>query len=71
MLGNSGNPDAIAVLARTLAGEPEPLVRGHAAWALGELGGVAAIRALEAARVSESDASVAGEIALALTDATA
>ena len=55
VLGNSGNPDAIAVLARTLAGEPEALVRAHVAWALGELGGGAARRALETARTRESD----------------
>jgi epoxyqueuosine reductase len=71
VLGNSRNPDAIAILSRTLAGEPEPLVRGHAAWALGELGGQAAQRILETARVRESDAAVAAEIRLALARAAA
>jgi epoxyqueuosine reductase len=71
VLGNSGNPDAIAVLARTLAGEPAALVRAHAAWALGELGGRLAQRALEIARARESDPAVAAEIALALGHASA
>jgi epoxyqueuosine reductase len=66
VLGNSGNPDAIAILARTLAGEPEALIRAHAAWALGKLGRGDAMRALEAARPREPDHSVAAEIDLAL-----
>ncbi|HVA40910.1 MAG TPA: tRNA epoxyqueuosine(34) reductase QueG, partial [Candidatus Binataceae bacterium] len=70
VLGNSGNRDAIAILARTLAAEPEALVRSHAAWALGELGGGAARHTLEAARTRESDPSAAAEIALALAHAT-
>ncbi len=71
VLGNSGNPDAIAILARTLAGEPEALVRAHAAWALGELGGGPARRTLETARARESDEAVAAEITLALARAAA
>src|SRR5438876_17237 len=64
-LGNSGNPDAVPVLAAALA-DPEPLVRGHAAWALGRLGGAAARRALEAARARETDGGAAAEIGTAL-----
>ncbi|MBF6560921.1 MAG: tRNA epoxyqueuosine(34) reductase QueG [Candidatus Binataceae bacterium] len=64
-LGNSGNPAAIAILARALAGEPEAIVRGHAAWALGRLGGAPARDALDRARPRESDPMVLGEIALA------
>jgi epoxyqueuosine reductase len=71
VLGNSGNRDAIAILARSLAGEPEALVRAHAAWALGELGGGLARRALETARARESDQTVASEIEAALTHASA
>ena len=55
VLGNSGNRDAIAVLARTLGEETEPLVRSHAAWALGRLGGRSARMALERRRKAESD----------------
>lgn len=36
-LGNRGDPTAIPGLARALAGDPETLVRSHAAWALGEI----------------------------------
>src|SRR5216117_1071392 len=64
-LGNSGNPDAVPVLAAALA-DPEPLVRGHAAWALGRLGGAAARRALEAARARGTDGGAAAEIEAAL-----
>jgi len=37
-LGNRGDAAAVPALIRALAGDPEPLVRGHAAWALGEIG---------------------------------
>jgi len=37
-LGNRGEPNAVPALSRTLAWDPAPLVRGHAAWALGEIG---------------------------------
>lgn len=66
VLGNSGNRDAIAVLARTLEAEPEALVRAHAAWAIGRLGGRAARDGLERRRRGEDDPSVAAEIAAAL-----
>jgi epoxyqueuosine reductase len=36
-LGNRGGTSAIGALAATLAHEPEPLVRAHAAWALGRI----------------------------------
>lgn len=51
-LGNAGDPAAIPALIRALA-DHEPLVRGHAAWALGQLGGAAAVAALS--RVAEND----------------
>jgi epoxyqueuosine reductase len=64
-LGNSGNPDAVPPLIAALD-DPEPLVRGHAAWALGRLGGPRARAALDAARRREPDAEVVAEIAAAL-----
>jgi epoxyqueuosine reductase len=64
-LGNSGNRDAVPALDRALA-DPEPLVRGHAAWALGRLGGPAARTALERARRTNADGSVRAEIDAAL-----
>lgn len=64
-LGNSGNPDAVPPL---LVGvrDREPLVRAHAAWALGRIGGAAARDALENARRTDEDATVVGEIVAAL-----
>jgi epoxyqueuosine reductase len=47
--------------------EGEPLVRGHAAWALGRIGGEEARRVLEQAFELEEDAAVRGEIEAALT----
>jgi epoxyqueuosine reductase len=61
-LGNSRNPAAVPILADTLKNEPEPLVRAHAAWALGRFDGVEARRTLEGARMKESDAVVRAEI---------
>lgn len=65
-LGNSGNREAVGVLARTVEREPEPLVRAHAAWALGRLGGDCARHALEAARRRETEAEVIAEVQAAL-----
>ncbi len=65
-LGNSGNRDAVAPLARALASEPEALVRSHAAWALGRLGGCASRRSLERRASDENDADVSREIRAAL-----
>jgi epoxyqueuosine reductase len=59
-LGNVGSKDDIPALTEALS-DREPLVRGHAAWALGRLG---AKEALCSAR--ESDAYVQSEIAAAL-----
>jgi len=61
-LGNSGDPSAIPALEKALLHE-EPLVRGHAAWALGRLG---AKSALEARRPAESDPQVLEELEAAL-----
>jgi epoxyqueuosine reductase len=46
----------------------EPLVRGHAAWALGRIGSSAAIAALQQKLLSEDDAEVKSEIEEALRD---
>jgi epoxyqueuosine reductase len=65
-LGNSGNQAAIPILARSLANEPEALVRAHAAWALGRLGGAQARRALADAMGRETDTIAIEEIRGAL-----
>ena len=57
--------DAVPVLSDAFSAS-EPLVRGHAAWALGRVGGAAARFALEAALSSEEDGWVLEELELAL-----
>jgi epoxyqueuosine reductase len=65
-LGNQGDPAAVPALAKCLKEEPEPLARGHAAWALGRIGGEAALAALQEAYKNEKDAGVLDEIREAL-----
>ena len=69
-LGNHRDPRGTPALAGALA-DPEPLVRGHAAWGLGEIaaaaGDAAARSALERARSGEADAFVREEIEAALS----
>jgi len=54
------------VLAETLLHEPEPLVRAHAAWALGQMRAANARAALQQAAAIETDLDVLREIAAAL-----
>src|SRR5713101_3798850 len=53
-LGNIADRGSVTALAGALD-DPEPLVRGHAAWALGRLGGTAARAALAEALSREAD----------------
>ncbi|MCE2465440.1 MAG: tRNA epoxyqueuosine(34) reductase QueG [Dehalococcoidia bacterium] len=64
-LGNAGDPGSVAPLAKALK-QGDALVRGHAAWALGQIGGEKAILALEEAACIEVDAHVRDEIAASL-----
>jgi epoxyqueuosine reductase len=66
-LGNSGDPVALPALIRVL-GEDPALVRGHAAWALGRLGGPVAQAALQARLLIEDEGWVREELAAALDD---
>lgn len=63
--GNSGDASMIAHLLPLLH-DAEPLVREHAAWALGRLGGSTAAKALAEAHAIETDADAREEIKLAL-----
>jgi epoxyqueuosine reductase len=65
-LGNLGDPRAVPELVRALGDADDPVVRGHAAWALGRIGGDAARGALASAGRTERDARVAAEIEEAL-----
>lgn len=64
-LGNVADRRSVPALAGALD-DPEPLVRGHAAWALGRLGGRTAGAALQRAISREADAWVRDECGLAL-----
>jgi epoxyqueuosine reductase len=64
-LGNTRNPEAVAPLARSIQAESEPLIRSHAAWALGQIGGGAARGVLERA-LRDRDTAVRREAAAAL-----
>jgi epoxyqueuosine reductase len=63
-LGNARDPAAVPALARALA-DPEPLVRGHAAWALDRIGGPKADAARARARRREADPYVRDELGAA------
>ncbi len=69
-LGNIGDPTAVPALIKALEG-PDTVVRSHAAWALGRIGGRQAADALRTALAQEADAEVVGEIESALADLAA
>lgn len=64
-LGNIGDPSAVPALVDALCG-PYELVRGHAAWALGRLGGEYALAALSSRVGQEEVVWVREEIESAL-----
>lgn len=64
-IGNWGSEEAVPVLVRALE-DPEALVRGHAAWALGRVASGEVRRALEERLEVECDPLVREEIALVL-----
>lgn len=66
-LGNAGDPTALEGLAKALD-HPEPLVRGHVAWALGRLGRAEAAGALISRLRQEDEAQVIEEIRWALEE---
>ena len=61
VLGNSGDPENLPAL-ELLLGDAEALVRGHAAWAIGEIGTRAGLRILEDALQQEKEEGVLQEI---------
>lgn len=67
-LGNSGDSEMVPYLAKALE-DPEELVRAHAAWALGRLGGKEARHALHAALQRENGGRASEEIRSALESA--
>jgi epoxyqueuosine reductase len=68
-LGNSGDRvHAVPPLITALQTHSHPLVRGHAAWALGHLGGADAVSALSLAASTEQNPDVLDEIRQALNE---
>lgn len=68
-LGNIGSAADVPVLEETLAGYGHELVRGHAAWALGRIGGQRGLAAVERAWRSDPAAFVRAECAAVLNEA--
>lgn len=65
-LGNELDRAGVPALIEALHADPSPLVRGHAAWALGRIGSPRARTALAAALSDEADAGVREEVTAAL-----
>jgi epoxyqueuosine reductase len=64
-LGNWASPDAVPVL-RSALSDADPLVRAHAAWALGRVGSAEARAALSSRASVETEAWVVAELTVAL-----
>ncbi|MCX6025985.1 MAG: tRNA epoxyqueuosine(34) reductase QueG [Chloroflexi bacterium] len=64
-LGNTGRPEALQALERALA-DADPLLRRHAAWALGQIGGTSAGRMVGEALEAETDAETRAALRHAL-----
>ncbi len=64
--GNTKNESFIIHLANLLSGSNEPLVRAHAAWALGQIGSVKALQFLSTALHHEPESLVLQEISRAI-----
>jgi len=65
LLGNRGRSEALPALVRALS-DPDPVVRAHAAWAIGRIGGERARELLQRAASDESYPAVREEIDHAL-----
>jgi epoxyqueuosine reductase len=70
VLGNVGTVADLGVLAGYL-GHPDSLLREHAAWAVGTIGGSTALRVLDGALSRENDPTVVREIASAIAASSA
>jgi epoxyqueuosine reductase len=64
-LGNTGDESVLEIASRYLRSD-DPLLRGHAAWAIGRVGGPQASSIIESAFEGETDASVREELELAV-----
>ena len=65
-LGNALDRAAVPALIEAVESDPHPLVRGHAAWALGRIASPEALRALQDRLSEEQDTGVVEEVTAAL-----
>jgi epoxyqueuosine reductase len=65
--GNWGDQAAVPAL-MSLLRDKEPIIRGHAAWALGRIGGPMVRDALRKARIKETDVQVRDELIISRND---
>jgi epoxyqueuosine reductase len=65
-LGNALDRSAVGALIESLTDDPHPMVRGHAAWALGRIGSPTAVVALRRRYDVERNAEVRAEILAAV-----
>lgn len=65
-LGNVGTDQDLALLEEVVSSHDEPLVRGHAAWAMGRIDRAASVPLLERRLGVEQDASVRDEVRQAI-----
>jgi len=66
VLGNRGRADALPALERVLLQDADPVLRGHAAWSIGVIGGDVALQLLRRAVASEGAGEVLEEIRSAI-----
>ena len=66
-IGNTGDPDYIPILEQAME-DPEELVRGYTAWALGKIGGSKAKNILESSWKRDDSDWVITEIKAALSN---
>ena len=66
-LGNIGDPTALPALMEALHND-NPIIREHAAWAIGKIRKEETIEVLKQALVTESDPTVLNEIQLTITE---
>lgn len=67
-LGNLREERAVSLLANLLFNDPDPVIREHAAWALGRIGTDEAVEKLRQAALTEKDETVRQEIVLSLNE---
>ncbi len=67
-VGNLREARAVPLLVNLLFNDPDPIVREHAAWALGQIASDEAVEALRKAALTEKDETVKREITLSLSE---